>query len=489
MIKLIARRGLPSALALCLAGTAGAGEISGLGAPDALPGRYIVVLNSKPSLAVEGRVSALGGKYGAKATTFYQNLFQGAALEMDRETAKRMADDPDVAWIEVDRSVDLAAQMPAPWNLDRTDQSTPVLDGRYAYPRGGAAGVNIYVIDTGVRASHVEFQGRMGSSVSFPPRPGEDDPVEQSVIDEPPHVMIGAHHATNVAGVIAGTTWGVAKNATIHSVDVFDVYGKSSSEAMLRGMEWVRGNVRYPAVVNISLGIRTRSAAIDTAVEQLTNANVVVVVAAGNSAADACRISPAGAPSAITVAASDANDNLASFSNFGPCVDIVAPGVDIFTASPVSDTASEMTYGTSLAAPHVAGAAALALARSPWSTPAQIRSTLVTLANAKGVMDLKYLVGAPDLAPGSLVTRSRECYGENLVSWSGLTEAVYYELWSSRTSTFTNPSPYAAFPELSAVLDFPEKRYLKVRGCNALGCGPFSSPAVATRYFVGCNDQ
>lgn len=484
---------LPFAISLCLAGVAEAVEIAGLGAPDALQDRYIVVLRDKPGVAADVRMQAFGKKYGAQVDKVYSHLFQGAAVKLDRSSVQSMSDDPEIAWIEVDRQVRADAQMGATWGLDRLDQYNLPLDGKYSYPASAGVGVNVYVIDYPVRATHTEFAGHMGQSIEGfqPPNPPwMPTPLPGDPHQPVPQDMVGLNnHGTHVAGTIAGTRWGVAKRATIHSLRVFNDYGESTLSGVVQSMDWVRANARFPAVVNMSLGIPARSMALDTAVEQLTAANITVVVAAGNDGMDACLASPAAAPSAITVGATDANDFRAGFSNFGPCVDILAPGVTITSAGIANDNDAVIMTGTSMAAPHVAGAAALELSIHPWTSPANVRQLLVATATANGILNTSYFVDArPPAIPTGLVTTLVGCDYENKVTWNRQAEASYYELWASPSLHFGTPVIWGTYSDAETTEYFYPVQYLKVRSCNSFGCSQLSSTFVPTKVGAGCGN-
>ncbi|BAS10899.1 extracellular serine proteinase [Arthrobacter sp. Hiyo4] len=245
------------------------------------------------------------------------------------------------------------------------------LSGSYTWTAAGA-GVNAYVVDTGVLASHSEFAGRVAAGwTAVADGRGSGD---------------CNGHGTHVAGTVAGTTYGVAKAATIVPVRVLDCTGSGFNSDVVAGLDWIAANhaAGTPAVVNMSLG-GVASAAVDSALQGVINDGVAAVVAAGNSAADACGSSPARLPAAVTVAASDSADRQASFSNFGSCVDLYAPGVGIVSASYTSNTATASMSGTSMASPHTAGAAALLLSQNPALTPAQVAASLTSNATAGAI--------------------------------------------------------------------------------------------------------
>jgi subtilisin family serine protease len=260
----------------------------------------------------------------------------------------------------------------APWGLDRIDQRALPLDGSFHYGSGGQ-GVTVYVVDTGIRLTGKDFGGRAVTGVDQ--------------VDGGPATDCNGH-GSHVAGVIGGTRYGVAKQARLVAVRVLDCTGRGTSQSVGRGLQWVLANHKagQPAVLNMSLG-GAPSPSLDKQVRDLVHAGVVVVVAAGNGdasgrAADACGTSPARTRVAITVSATDRRDVKPSWANVGSCVDLFAPGVSITSDWDTSDTATKTISGTSMAAPSVAGAAAVYLGAHPQATPAQVRAALVKAATA-----------------------------------------------------------------------------------------------------------
>jgi subtilisin family serine protease len=342
------------------AATASAGDIHTQG-PQTGTARYLVRYDAGTDVAAEAR--SLRSRNIAVGRTF-SKVVRGAVVTATPGQAAELKRAARVAGVELDAPVTFAeTQQPAPWGLDRIDQRTLPLSGSYTTANPGS-GVNAYVIDSGVLASHTEFGGRVAAGWT-------------AVADG-----LGTGdcngHGTHVAGTIAGKTSGVAKAATIIPVRVLDCNGSGFNSDVVAGLEWVATHHQSgtPAVANMSLG-STASAMVDAAVQGLLNDGVTAVVAAGNSAADACNSSPARVPDALTVAATDSADRQASFSNFGSCVDLYAPGVGIASAGIASTTAAASMSGTSMATPHVAGAAAAVLSRSPGLAPAAVASQLV----------------------------------------------------------------------------------------------------------------
>ena len=323
------------------------------------------------------------------------DVAEAAARQIEQDPAVVSAE-PD--WIitvdDVEPSMtSRAVQTSPPWGLDRIDQRSG-RDGSYRYGTTGA-GVDAYVVDTGIRSTHVEFAGRIreGASFIYDGRGTEDC----------------QGHGTHVAGTLGGTTYGVAKDVTLIPVRVFGCTKESTTSVLVQGINWVRSDHtgQRPAVMNMSLG-GPRSSFVDSAVNAAIADGIVVVAAAGNKGEDACLDSPGNVPAVITVNASSQSDQRASFSNFGSCTDIYAPGVNITSAWWTSNTASAVIGGTSMAAPHVAGVVARILERDPSATPSGVWNTVSALATPNAVDagipgDPRVLLyaEADDLAPGA----------------------------------------------------------------------------------------
>jgi serine protease len=345
--------------------------------PDAVRARGAAAADLRPSLPELADEMAsrhrgeLGHRYGAALAGF---VFRGGS-----DAAEELAADPRVVYVAEDSWVRVTAEQvaPASWGLDRADQRDAALDARYAYYADGA-GIDVYLVDSGLRASHADFGGRIGAGfTALQDGNGTDD-------------CLG--HGTHVAGIVGGATYGVAKAVTLHPVRVIDCAGYGRSSDIVAGIDWItaryptptkKGAVKPPtrAVANLSFAT-TWQQVIDDAVANSVKAGVTYVVAAGNGGSDSCIVSPARVASAITVGASDRNDARAAFSNLGSCVDLFAPGEAIVSSFAATDTDALAMSGTSMAAPHVAGTAALLLSVNPNLSPAQVALLLESNASA-----------------------------------------------------------------------------------------------------------
>lgn len=331
-------------------------------------GRYIVVFKASVGNPVTETDNAMRG-LGGQVHHVYTNSIKGFAATLPDVALQAIRNNPNVDYIEADQTVALKQTSPenqATWGLDRIDQADRPLSGQYYFNYTGA-GVNAFIIDTGIRADHVEFTGRL--------KPG------YNVVQDTNGTNDCNGHGTHVAGTVGGSTWGVAKGVSLIPVRVLDCTGSGSWSGVIAGIDWVAGSTLRPAVANMSLG-GGLSSTVNAAVAGAVSKGVTMVVAAGNSSADACSYSPSSEPSAITVGATDSSDARASYSNYGTCVDIFAPGTSITSAWNTSATATNIISGTSMATPHVTGVAALALAANPTASPSAVSAFLTTNATA-----------------------------------------------------------------------------------------------------------
>ncbi|WP_296696959.1 S8 family serine peptidase [Thiocapsa sp. UBA6158] len=314
--------------------------------------------------AVEGLNQSLASRQGARIEAQWSRALQGMAVRMNADAAEALARDPRILFIEEDGYVYAGTQQsPVTWGLDRVDQRGLPLDNRYNYDVD-ASNVTAYIIDTGIRTTHQEFTGRATW--------GTNTTGDGADLD--------CHgHGTHVAGTVGGVTYGIAKAVNLVAVKVLDCNGSGMTSGVISGIEWVIDQDEAPAVANMSLG-GSYSSALNLAIKQATTAGIMMVVAAGNDNADACGYSPASAPEAITVGATTNADGRSSFSNYGACLDLFAPGSAITSSTNVSDTSIGTWNGTSMAAPHVAGAAALYLDDDPTASPATVAAGIT--ANA-----------------------------------------------------------------------------------------------------------
>lgn len=352
---------------------------------NAVPNRYIVALDpvalrSEDAVSPEETANRLSADFGGRVEKVFNNALQGFTIEMNDRDAQALSRDPRVMMVEQDAYISInATQNNAPWGLDRVDQRNVQLNTSYNYVKTGS-GVHVYVIDTGVRTSHVEFGGRATADY---------DSVYDGQNGQDCH-----GHGTHVAATIGGNNYGVAKSARIHAIRVLACNGIGTVSSAVEGIDWVTANHASPAVANMSMGSNA-SPLMDFAVQGSIDSGVTYVVAAGNSDANACDVSPARLPSAITVGASDQSDAKAAFSNHGPCVDLFAPGVGIVSAWAWNDYASFTANGTSMASPHVAGTVALFLEDNPTATPAQATQSL--MGDATNVQVSPSNDGSPNL--------------------------------------------------------------------------------------------
>ena len=348
------------------------GEILRAGGSTAVPGSYIVVLKDSAvttpggltlTSAISGKAQSLAKAHGGSVAQVFSAALHGFEARVSELEAKNLAADDAVAFVEQNHRVSIAGTQanPPSWGLDRIDQSNLPLDSSYTYPNT-ASNVHAYIIDTGILTTHSTFGGRASSGYDF--------------VDNDSFATDCNGHGTHVAGTVGGSTYGVAKAALLVGVRVLDCAGSGTNAGVIAGVNWVTSNAIKPAVANMSLG-GGASTALDTAVSNSIAAGITYGIAGGNDNANACNYSPARVSAAITVGATTSSDARASYSNYGSCLDIFAPGSSITSAWYSSTTATNTISGTSMATPHVVGAAALILADNPSYTPAQVRTAMI----------------------------------------------------------------------------------------------------------------
>jgi serine protease len=404
---------------------AAAGSAAVQKAAQPIDGQYIVVLRgnavrpANAGLADSRKTLAqlaheLADSHRGNVGRQYGHALQGFTFAADFAAAEAMSADPRVAYVAEDGWVEasgkpapatdpaptgttpVAGQQVAPpsWGLDRVDQHPAALDALYNYVADGT-GIDIYMVDTGIRSTHTDFGGRVDTVNAF------------TAISDGYGTEDCNGHGTHTAGIAAGTTYGVAKNAKLHPVRVLDCYGRGAVSGIVAGIDWI--TARYPdptntkttkpatkAVANLSFAT-TWTQALDDAVTNSIAGGVSYVVAAGNGGSDSCFVSPARVPTAITVGASTSTDAKASYSNVGSCLDLFAPGDSIVSSYDLNDTDAVAMSGTSMSAPHVTGTVAMLLSVNPNLSPADV-ATLVKAAATTGAMS-----GLDSLSPNRLL--------------------------------------------------------------------------------------
>jgi subtilisin family serine protease len=347
----------------------------------ALPGKYIVVLEdwatgSPGEFSQADRVAEYAaGDYEGKVREVFQHTFNGFSAELTKENALKLSQDPRVKYIEEDAeaTIDTAQASPPSWGLTRVGERSLDLTKPYNYPAAAGLGVDVYIVDTGIQDTQTDFGGRAKLVKSF-------------VAGEANTDLNG--HGTHVAGTIGSNTYGVAKKANLFGVKVLNGQGSGQYSDVIAGINYVAQRVRSgKTVLSMSLG-GPKSQAVDDAVNAAVKAGVVVIVAAGNNAGDACSLSPSGAANAYAVGASDNTDKVASFSNFGKCVRMIAPGVNITSLWKGANGATNTISGTSMATPHVSGVAALLMSQKQYVAPGDVYNALNNLATVNAIKGL-----------------------------------------------------------------------------------------------------
>lgn len=350
--------------------------------------QYIVILN-KDNGPAKDFAQNIAKQHGGRILQSYDSALKGFAIYLP-DTAgtafiEAMKKNPQVLSVENDTvvNIDATTQTNPDWGLDRIDQKALPLNSTYSYSQTGT-GTTAYIVDTGILSTHQEFSGRVLNGYT--------------AISDGNGTTDCNGHGTHVAGTVGGTTYGVAKNVKLVPVRILGCDGSGASSNVIAGLDWILKNGSKPAVVNMSLG-GAASSSLDSAVENLYNNGYVMVVAAGNSNTDACTSSPARTSNAITVAATDNTDTRASYSNYGSCVDIFAPGSQINSSWIGSNTATKVLNGTSMATPHVAGVVAELFQSTPTATPQTITSNLLNQATSDVVKN-------PSGSPNRLLYKS-----------------------------------------------------------------------------------
>lgn len=344
-------------------------EIRNATAPGVIPGSYIVALKGKTSAhagakaAVRAEARRLAGSYGGQVAQVYSTVFRGFALKATEAQARRLAAAPEVSYVEADARAWVAGeqQNPPSWGLDRVDGSS---DRVYRYPNEGS-GVTVYVVDTGLDVTHSNFEGRAESGRDFIDNDSDSDDCHG--------------HGTHVAGTVGSRDYGVAKKADLVGVRVLDCQGSGPYSAVIAGIEWTAQDADGPAIGNMSLS-GSGSSSVDSAVRGAARDGVTFAVAAGNASTNACGSSPAREPTALTVGSTASGDSRSSFSNYGRCLDLFAPGSSIVSTRMGGGSAT--MSGTSMASPHVAGGAAIYLSAHPDATSQQVHDAVVSAAQS-----------------------------------------------------------------------------------------------------------
>ncbi|MDV8150855.1 S8 family peptidase [Acinetobacter pittii] len=352
--------------------------------------QYIVILNKDVGSSNEF-AQGIAKQHGGKVLQTYDAVLKGFAIYLPDVAGtafvEAMKKNPKVVSVENDTimKVDATTQSNPDWGLDRIDQKNLPLDSAYSYLQTGS-GTTAYIVDTGILSTHQQFSGRVLSGYT--------------AISDGNGTSDCHGHGTHVAGTVGGSTYGVAKNVSLVPIRILGCDGSGASSNVIAGLDWILKNGKKPAVVNMSLGGEANTS-LDSAVENLFNNGYVMVVAAGNSNTDACSSSPARVSKAITVAATDSTDTRASYSNYGSCVDIFAPGSQINSSWIGSNTATKVLNGTSMATPHVVGVVAEMLQSTPTATPQTISNNLLNQASNNVVKN-------PSGSPNRLLYKSAQ---------------------------------------------------------------------------------
>ena len=445
-----------------------------------ISGSYIVKFRDDMNdQDIENSARSLVKLHAGSLKHVYKSALKGFAVEnLSAAAASALANDPRVEFIEQDQVMSaITTQTGATWGLDRVDQRALPLDGSYTYYVDGT-GVTVYIIDTGINFTHPDFEGRASKGI-------DEITANGTAAD-------CNGHGTHVSGTVGGKTYGLAKKVKLVAVRVLDCSGSGTSSGVIAGIDWVTANRVLPAAANMSLG-GGKDVLLNQAVARSVAAGITYAVAAGNSTADACNSSPSSEPSAITVGATDNTDTFAYFSNYGPCVDINAPGVDV--TSDWLGTGTNTISGTSMASPHVAGAAALYLSANPSATPTQVTSALTGNATTGVIKSIPgstanlllytAFIAAPPPGPPAAPSLSSPANGaigvstSPTLSWGASSGATSYVVEVSTNTGFSPVTYTATVTGTSAVvspaLANSTTYYWHVKATNTYGSSLYST--------------